>query len=149
MDVLATLDTLMLEAGDTACSSPDIIEAISDLAAALADALLAQHAGLRQVDGFLYPEAEDKRARRISQSLHVAWRRWADDAALLLDRLHRLAKMGARSDHLTELADAHGRAMALLSMTPERVDRARDQVKRGELISIEEVRRGLRVGAHG
>jgi hypothetical protein len=148
MNALTVLDTLIMESGEQNGTSSELRANAAKIAAALVDSLLAEYAGLRQLDGFLYPNRERRAERRVAQSLHAAWRQWADDAGLLLDRLQRLNAAGERFTRQEQLADAHGRTMAMLQITLERNDRACDQVKRGELIPVEEVRRELRAEAH-
>jgi len=148
MNALTTLDTLILESGEHNGASGEFRAHAAKLAAVLVDSLLAEYAGLRQLDEFLYPDREHRPERRVAQSLHAAWRQWADSAGLLLDRLGRLNRAGERFSRQEQLADAHGRTMAMLQITLERNDRACDQVKRGELVSVEEVRRELRAEAH-
>src|SRR6266550_746871 len=103
-------------------------------------AALAEEAALREHDDRLYPASEDAAAMSTARQLQGAWRRWADDAESLLDRL-RGADNGRAVAGWNELERAVARIRAMLKLTPERVNERRRQADEGRTLTGEEVRR--------
>lgn len=109
---------------------------------------LAEAAALREHDDRLYPAGEDARGMQTADRLHDAWRHWADDADALLSQV-RVIPGGKSVPGGDELAYAVARARAMLKITPRSVCEAREQVRRGEVSTIQEVRRELGLEHHG
>lgn len=124
----------------------DWLVGLEELAAETAErwlaAALAEAAALRQHDDSLFPEEGDQSGLELATRLRETWARWANDAELLLNRS---AELEPRPQYQTldRLAYEIGRARAMLGLTPEKIQRARRQAAAGNLISSEEVRRGL------
>lgn len=127
----------------TASLAPATIAA--EVAGGYVDALMAQNSALRKMDGHLFPVASDAAARRMAAALRASWRQWAADAEQLLAQIRRLQQDGVQVVRALELTDAYGRAMAMLKLNPERIDHARQQARNGEVFTLEEVRRELRL----
>ena len=107
-------------------------------------AALAEAAALRAHDDDLFPKVDDPASVEKANHLHDAWRQWADDADALLKRT------GSQPNaDVPELADAVGRARAMLEITPRQHLDALEQVRSGQVVSAEEVRRELRHRAGG
>lgn len=111
-------------------------------------AALAEAAALRAHDDQLYPPANDGGALEAAGRLHESWRGWADDAESLLDRLRQIGPGAQSVAGITDLEYAVGRARAMLKLAPESMNEAREQVRRGEVYSAEEVRRELGLKSH-
>ncbi len=123
---------------------PHLGEISPAVAARWIAASLAQAAALHEHDGWLYPV--DPARRVTSERLHAAWLQWADDADALLRRAESLVSAGHALDRTGELRDAVGSIQAMLQLAPDKIEQRRLQAQRGEVYSIEEVRRELRVG---
>ena len=108
-------------------------------------AALAEEKALRQHDGQLYPDTADASALAAAHELHTAWRHWADEAELLLGRIRPLLDAKRHVGGADDLDYAARRARAMLKLTPETIQARREQVRRGEVLTAEEVRRELRL----
>lgn len=107
-------------------------------------AALAEARALRQHDGQLFPAADDPDAMRAAKALHAAWSRWADAAEALYERVRPLLAARQHVARSNDLDYAIGRTRAMLQVTPEGYLAAIGQIRRGEVVSGEEVRRELR-----
>jgi hypothetical protein len=107
-------------------------------------AALAEARALRQHDDQLFPGSDEPAGLRSAKALHAAWARWADGAEALYERVRPLLAARRHVAGANDLDYAIGRARAMLQITPEDQSAAIDQVKRGEVVSGEEVRRELR-----
>ena len=128
-------------AADTLAKLPDptLAQAEHWIAAALAAA-----GALRQYDDRLYPAAGDAGALQVANQLHDAWRKWAEDAEAIYQRVTPLLRGHVDGAH--DLSYAIARARAMLKLTPETMQARRGQAERGDTLSAEEVRRELRLG---
>jgi len=130
----------------------DLFEAFAsfspEAAARWVDAALAESAALRVHDDLLYPASRDPEQLRVAHGLHAAWTLWADDAERLLNRL-KLLPESQPVPRAGELFRAVGRARAMLQLTPEIMLKRQEQVERGEVLTLEEVRRELRLANRG
>jgi hypothetical protein len=117
---------------------------LSDIAARLVASAMDDY---RHVDGLDRgmasedPQAFDRDAAVVIRRLYDEW---ASQAETLLDRVLPLERSGVSIAGASELADAVGRTRAMLSVSLDNLDRAEDQLRRGEVKSVEEVRRELR-----
>ena len=109
------------------------------------EAALAHAAALREYDGWLYPT--DPARQPAAERLHEAWRSWVDDAQAVLREAEPLLAAGNEIPDLDTLRDQVGRTRAMLRMTPALISHRQQQVQRGEVHPIEEVRRELRTGS--
>ena len=107
-------------------------------------AALAHAAALQEYDGWLYPT--DPARQGAAERLHEAWRSWADDAQAVLREAEPLVAGGNVIPDLDTLRNLIGRARGILRMTPALIIQRYQQAQRGEVYSIEEVRRELRTG---
>jgi hypothetical protein len=78
------------------------------------------------------------------RQLHEAWLAPARD---LLARIRDMAAAGTRVERLEDLEDAVLTTRGLLAMTLDEIEAGREQARRGETYTIEEVRRELRAQA--
>jgi len=126
--------------------APDLTLSLADqmMAAALAGVRM-----LRRCEDMLFPPEGDAAALATAEVLHAEFCRWADDADAVLERAARLEAAGARVAGFAELRHAVGRTRAMLQITPRQHLEALAQVRRGEVHTLEEVRRDLRLGVHG
>lgn len=131
--------------------STELLDALDPLSAEAAErwvaAALAEAAALRAHDDVVYPATDDPAEMRTARRLHAAWGRWADEAEQLLDRLRPARAAGERIAGIDELSYAAARARAMLMLTPEVALERMEQVRRGEVFTIEEVRRELRLAS--
>lgn len=123
---------------------PDLPELTAEQAEHWVAAALAEARALRQHDEHLFPNCDKPSALRASHQLHAAWRRWADHAESIRQRLRPLLHAGQRVNGADELGHAVGRALAMLTITPEDQLQALEQIRRGHVVPIAEVRRELR-----
>lgn len=121
----------------------------ADLAARLIDGLLAEAQTLDSLDAQMYPHAPDAAARQRSRLVFDAWHRWIAEAEGLLRRAALLEQRGTGVPRLEELHRQVALARCAVKMTLEKVEHAREQVRRGETVPGEEVRRELRLRAGG
>ena len=125
----------------------DFLSALDELTPGAAErwvvAALAEAAALREHEDRLYPADSDVAAMAVAQRLHAAWRRWADDAQTLLDRIRAARDGGQLAHNSNELEKALARARATLQLTPERMNQRRMQARQGNMLTPEEVRREL------
>lgn len=69
---------------------------------------------------------------------------WLAEAAELFERVRAMRRGGRQIERVDELRDAIGSTRTLLMTTVDDLERAREQVGRGEVFTLEEVRRELR-----
>ena len=110
-------------------------------------AALAEAAALREHDDLLYPHDSERQA--AAEQLHAAWRRWAEEAQRLLNRAEVASSNANKIAGMDTLRDVLGRTQAMLKLTPAMIAKRREQVLRGEVYTMEEVRRELRAGVRG
>jgi hypothetical protein len=128
---------------------PNLPELTIDQAEAWIAAALAEARALRQHDEQLDPASPDPAAMQAAHQLYTAWKKWADEAEALYDRLGPRLKDGRHIAGAHDLNYAIGRARAMLKLTPEMMQARREQVARGEVLTAEEVRRELRLAHRG
>jgi hypothetical protein len=133
-----------MPATETVANLPDLTieHAESWIAAALAEAR-----ALRQYDAQLYPTSSDPITMQAAHQLHDAWRRWADAANLLHDRLRPLRESRAYLVGSHDLDYTIAWVRATLEVSPEAMQSRREQIARGQVTSVEEARRELRTAS--
>jgi hypothetical protein len=119
---------------------PQLDELTPTMAERWVAAALALARALHEHDGWLYPV--DPKKLPAAKQLHNRWRRWTEDAEALLQRIQALAP--ARISGVDLLCDEIGRIGSMLGLPPELIAQRHEQVLRGEVRSLEEVRRELR-----
>ena len=112
----------------------------ADAASAWIAAVLAEADALRQYDGQLFPFTADPKEMEAAECLHQTWREWAEQAAALRDQLGALNDEGDLAEPLDRLSYAIARTRAMLQITPQRSLRAKEQLRRGEGVSLAEAR---------
>jgi len=110
-------------------------------------AALAHARALAAYDDRLYPR--DPAQQISAQHLHDAWRGWVEDAETVLRQAEALTSTDDEMPGLEALQDEIGFRQAMLDMPPALIAHRREQVERGEVFSVEEVRRELRAGSRG
>jgi hypothetical protein len=128
---------------------PDLPELTVEQAEGWVAAALAEARALRQYDDPLFPANDDPDAMRVAEQLHGAWRRWGDEAAALYERVQPLLTSRLHVAGAHDLDYAIGRTYAMLKLSPRDMLARQEQVRRGQVMSAEEVRRELRVAPRG
>jgi hypothetical protein len=128
---------------------PNLPELTIDQAEAWIAAALAEARALRQHDAQIYPVSQDPEQMRIAEELHAAWRRWAEQAGVLYDRVRPVLENRQHVIGADDLSYCLARARAMLSITPAQMLAREEQVRRGEVKTLEEVRRELRSAPRG
>lgn len=122
----------------------EVDDALADRAERLIDFALAEHERISGLDIGTGRLALDYTDPQGAAAMRRMYQQWADQAHELL---RRVTGRGLR-DRLRAKFDALDRTVgvtrAMLSITLESSRRSDEQVERGELVSIEEVRRELR-----
>lgn len=109
-------------------------------------ASLAEAAALREHDGMMYPS--DSAKVENAKRLHAYWRQWADDAEAIMQRVRASLPDAGSVNGYIELRKATLVARARIAMTPETMMARCEQMRRGEVYPIEEVRGELRLEPH-
>ena len=112
-------------------------------APALFAALFAEADALRLYDDRLFPTTDDPAAMKVAESLHAAWAEWAEQAAALREELDPLRGEGIYAAEFERLAYAIARTRAMLQTTPRRSLRSMEQLRRGEGVGLDEIRRHM------
>jgi hypothetical protein len=107
-------------------------------------AALAEARALRQHDSQLFPRDNEVSAIETAVELHAAWRRWADSADAIYDRVRPIVAAGRHVSGATDLDYAIGRTRAMLQLSPQDNLAAIDEIRRGNVVTAEELRRALR-----
>jgi hypothetical protein len=81
---------------------------------------------------------------KVNRALYEVYQSWAAEAERVLVRARQLTGQGQAVEGGEQLEHAYGHVQARLKMTPELFDRAREQIRQGQGIPMEEVRNGLR-----
>ena len=107
-------------------------------------ASLAEASALHEHDGWLYPT--DPQRQAAAERLHRAWREWADRGEVFLRHAEAVRAAGHTVAQLDDLRDEVGQITAMLQLGPAVIAQRREQARRGDVFSVEEVRRELRAG---
>jgi hypothetical protein len=107
-------------------------------------AALAEARALRQHDGQLFPRDHDSGALQTAKELHDAWLRWADSADAIYGRVRPLIAAGRHVSGAGDLDYAIGRTRAMLQISPDGNLESLDEIRRGDVVSADELRRALR-----
>lgn len=81
--------------------------------------------------------------RQAAALLQGAYEDWARRGEALLGRVTRVEGRGTRVEGSQQLRDELGRVSAMLRVTLDDLDEAAEQVRRGEVFTLDEVRREL------
>lgn len=107
-------------------------------------ALLAEARALRQHDDQLFPRTGGPAELASAKEVHAAWVRWADAADAFYERLRPMLRGRRYVNGAADLDHTIGRTRAMLQITPESHLEGLEEVRRGKVVSHEEVRRELR-----
>jgi hypothetical protein len=119
-------------------------EALADRAERLIDFALAEHGRITGLDVEMGRLALDYTDPQGAAAMRRMYQQWADEADELLRRVKGLGLHDRLRAKFDALDRAVGVSRAMLSITLESSRRSDEQVERGEVVSIEEVRRELR-----
>lgn len=79
------------------------------------------------------------------ERVRAQFEQWARDADAAIERIKQVRREQGEVARYEELYHAHGKVMAMLSVSLEDVREGRAQIRRGEGIPLEEVKRELRL----
>ena len=133
---------------DTVLSSEQSPERSARVAAQIIDSALSELEQIEKIDRSLAPENPLQFDRHTVGLLRNLYEQWVRDAQGLLDRIETLEERWGAVSGAQRLRDAHGRTMAMLSISLKDMEEARRQIAEGRLTPIEEVRRELRLKVH-
>lgn len=145
MTTLPLVDYFMTapKGGDSAAALSDLQRA-ADVASAMTQEAIAEYKRLDALDlDLAATAAEGDLDRQASLLIAAAYEEWADRADALLRRVAKLYRKGMSVKNAEELRDAVGRVRGMLGIGAEELDLARAQLRRGEGIPREAVRREL------
>lgn len=127
-------------------SSEDSHASLAQLAQTLVTNALADWQRLKDYEQQYTPglDEDPRLALEITQSIYSMFREWADEAEQVLARVQHLSAAGHSVRNVAALEDAYGLARARLKLTPEKLMRAMEQVRNGNVVPAEELRNELR-----
>lgn len=143
------LDLLSRSATEPAAATPITSAArdnseLIEKAGALIDFSIAEHERIKALDLKLGRLALRYTDRQGAGAIRNLYEQWAYRAEELLERVHGLGLHRALAEQWGRLQDAVGMTRAMLSIPLDSLERADEQIRRGEVVSLEEVRRELR-----
>jgi hypothetical protein len=124
-------------------------EALGERAEHLLDFALAEHERIKALDVGMGRIALNYEDPRGAAAMRRMYQQWADQSDGLLRRVKQHGLHGRLGAKFDALQNAVGFTLAMLSLTLESLRSGAEQVRRGETVSIEEVRRELRARSRG
>ena len=100
---------------------------------------------LRELRERMFPMSDNPAALEVAHALRAEFLQWADEADAVFERASKLRQSGRSISGSEELGDLIGMTRAMLQITPEAHLQAVEQIRRGETVPIDEVRRELRL----
>ena len=94
------------------------------------------------------PELHDPQAAEVLRSVFDLYVQWAAEADQLLARAETLERSNQLHAKAEQLADACAKVHARLGVTPEKMARALEQARTGQVIPAETIRDELRARLH-
>jgi hypothetical protein len=94
------------------------------------------------------PPTDDETDHQRFTLIYELYRAWAREAEAVVAGLPSLKAVGIEPDDVEALYDAMGFVGARLKLTPEKIARARQQVRDGQTIPIEDIRREIQARRH-
>jgi hypothetical protein len=147
MTAVALFDALALRAGVPADESRS--GGLISLAERLIEQSLSDLARVREYEvQFGSPELTSPSAIDVLTSVYRLYEQWAREAEQVRSRLEALRQTGHSVPASDSLEDAYGRVRARLEVTPEKMSRALEQVRQGEIVSGQGLRDELRTRLH-
>lgn len=143
MSALPLFDLLLSLQKDGAASvNPGGEERIGHWAGQLVQEALAEISHIRAMDEDIgSARAQAGFDRQAATLLQGAYEDWAGRAEGLLARVARVERRGKTVQGSERLRDEHGRVAAMLQVTIEDLEEAAEQARRGEVYTIDAVRR--------
>jgi hypothetical protein len=132
---------------DVILASDESPERARGFAAQVVRAAIVELDQVEKLDENLMPEGSSRYNRQTAVLLRGIYEEWAHQAEGLLYRLGRLEKRSIVVEGAGELRDAYGRTRAMLSVSPEQLEAAQQDLEAGRVTPLEEVRRELHLGA--
>jgi hypothetical protein len=87
---------------------------------------------------------DDAAELEILRSIWRLYDAWAQEAEQVLSRVNRLEAAGQAINAAAQLREGYGRVRARLSVTPEQIVKAKQQVRQGHVVPVKELRDELR-----
>ncbi|HET6246121.1 MAG TPA: hypothetical protein VFE47_00335 [Tepidisphaeraceae bacterium] len=144
------LQILDLLSHDEALTTP--LSNDEDVVAQFAEKLVANAIDsiktLRELRPRMFPSTADLKSLEIARALRVEFEKWVQDAEALFAEGMQLRAAGHSIPRLEELGDYSGHTQAMLQVSLESHLRSIEQADRGEVISIEEMRREIQLNGN-
>lgn len=133
---------------DIVLSSEESPHRSARVATELVQSALGELQHIENLDESLAPDEPSHFDRQTIAILRGMYEEWARTTEGLLERINKLEQHGTLVPASDALRDAHGRTRAMLSISLDRLEQGHRAAVEGRSTSIQEVRRGLRVGTH-
>ena len=140
MTALSLFDLLQCQAG-AAPDRGDADQRLADVAQRLDASSLSEDEHNDAMDVTLAPAPGRPFDRNVAVLLRGRYEQWAASAASLLDRVRQVERPERAVPGAEHLRKAEGRVAAMLSVSLTDLDQADEEIRRGQTISGEEVRR--------
>jgi hypothetical protein len=133
---------------DVVLSSPDKLDQSRAVTTQVIESALSELEQVQKLDETLIPDSKTASDGPTVALVRGMYEQWAQQAEALLDRVERLQSRSGPIPGYQSLRNELGRIKAMLSVSLEEMELARQDLAAGRLVSAEEVRRELRVGIH-
>jgi hypothetical protein len=148
MTALQLIDSLLYTVAVGEPPEADSEVRLRRLADLLVGSALRAYADVRAIDDCVsHPDAVTAVFDPKAPAVRAMYEEWALGAQALLARATKLKGRGVTVADAQELADAVGRTLAMLKISPEDVEIGRRQVREGRTYSREQIRAELGLGA--
>jgi hypothetical protein len=97
-----------------------------------------------EVQCFAHDWRDRELHRSLTRSIYELYQQWATEADQVLERVRALAGAGNPVLDAEKLERACGSVQARLQLTPEQIERATEQARRGDTVPAEVLRNELR-----
>jgi hypothetical protein len=116
---------------------------LTHLAASLVDSSLHQFAQAHDLDQAICREAGAGFNEKTAVFVRLMFEDCVNDAEQVLERIEKVERLGHRVEGAERLRDEVGRVRAMLSVSPEAITGAKEQVRRGGTHPASELRHEL------
>jgi hypothetical protein len=140
---------LLPSAENVAPAGGDVGAHVADVASRLLEYTMDEYRSIRKLEDALGENRSAPFDRQLAGSLRRLYDQWVRRADELLTRVRDLQLRDRLTVRFEELDHAVGRTMVMLNVTLEDLDRADEEIRAGQTVSLEEVRRELRARSHG
>jgi len=127
--------------------SSDRAERAIHMAGQLAEAALGELRQIETIEEGLAPAGLTHFDRATVALVRGMYEQWAHETESLLDRIVQAERKFGAVPRVQSLRDALGRTLAMLSVSLDDMEAGRRELMEGRVVSGEEVRRELRLGA--